>query len=1075
LHFCKISSMIYDEELLASDIGPPPPKKKEAFALSEPKLITPLLDGHIMGDPISDHHGVRCCPAMNTGTEEKFMVKIISIPASPAQLDALLLSGAYPDAEAAGAYFRRLADETVAEAELLKNLSGLEGFTAYDRWQVVPMDGAVGYEIYLVGPYGMTLERHARRNCLTHLAAVNLGLDLCAALSVCRRNGWLYVDLQPDNILLTESKGFHICDLGFIRLSSLKYASLPDKYRSAYTAPEITDAYAALNTTMDIYAAGMVLYQVYNNGILPTPGEELLPPAHADYEMAQIILKACAQDPADRWQDPQEMSQALIGYMQRNTVNDTPIIPPVVPVAEPAPALPEETGELPDVIDEPPTEEEIPVAETGDAPVVEETEESEELPDPVVEETEETDAHPAPVVEEPEETEDQPTPAEEVDAPAPVEEETPAEEADEILIPAAEEDVPDDDIPEQFVIDGFNPDDTAPGDEDADAYPDAVLTDEVSSMLAQADELIAHQAPAPVVAPEPIDVPMPPPILPDPEPEEEEIPAEEEGAPEEDRPPEAPEDALPAPEEDENEEDELLPPPPRKKRGCIIGIIVTLLLLGILAVGACHFYENYYLQDIRDVTVEGARDYLTVTLDTDIDNTLLTVTCTDTYGNKRTASVVNGKATFNALSSGTTYKIGVLVDGFHQLTGDTSATYTTPQQTSIITFTGITGDTDGSVILNFSVQGPDSRQWQVQYTTDGEESRSVNCSAHMALVTGLTPGKTYDFKLIPAEELYIVGDDTMQFTASRVVYAQDLTISGFHDGLLVADWTLPEGTTAASWTVRCYNSNGFDATYTVTEPHIAIAGLDISQGYTLDVKADGMTVSRQTSITPNSITFREMTAYDSIPGQLTVTWTYEGTAPEGGWPLVYTINNGAPIYVTCPDAAFTLDRLVPGATYSFRFDLPADLSVFGISAQYTAPVSEPFAGYGVSTEYFQIRTCFAPDKADWTYEDLAKEDYTDRFTLGDRPGLVLRLLAEYETSKDPIRVLYIIRDAAGNLVTVDGFTETWLNLWYRGYCELDLPALPEIPGQYTLQIFFNEQHLSAEPLTFYVEAPVVAE
>ncbi len=997
-------------ELFHYDIGEiirgeeSPPGEKEAFALSEPKLITPLLDDHIMGEPISDHHGVRCCPAMHSQTEEKLMVKILSIPASPSQLDALLLSGAYPSAEAANDYFRGLADEAVAEAQLLKELSQLEGFAAYTDWQVVPMEDGIGFDVYLITPYGMTLERHMRRNGLSHLDAVNLGLDLCAALSVARRNGWLYVDLQPENILITDNHGYQICDLGFIRLDSLKYASLPEKYRSAYTAPEITDAFASLNTTMDIYAAGMILYQVFNDGHLPDGGDELLPPAYADYEMAQIILKACANDPAERWQDPQEMSQALIGYMQRNTVNDVPIIPPVLPVEEP-PA--EETDE-PDEMDE----------------VVEVTEEN-PLPESLLEETEEISDETIDAVEE--------TVVEDV------------------------EPIPEDDVP----------DDTLPGDDDVEEYPDTVVTDEVSSMLAQADELIAHQTPDPVVAPEPIDVPMPPPILPEPEETEKEVIDEQPAEPETEGPVEEESDELlPEPEPEPIEEDE--PAKPRKK-GWIAGLISAILILALLVGCGYGFYNYYYLQDVRDISLNGTKDRLTVTLDTDIDNSLLTVTCTDTYGNKLTQPVEHNTATFTSLSSGTTYKIAVVISGTHQLTGKTAATYTTPAQTTIINFTAITGDTDGSAILNFSVQGPDSRQWKLLYTADGENPRTANCTGHMALLTGLTPGKTYSIRLIPTEDLYITSEDTIEFTASKVIYAQNLTIRGFESGVLSADWTLPEGTSVDSWTVRCYNSNGVDNTYTVTEPRIDIVGLDITQGYTLDVKANGMTVSRWTSISANSITFKEMLVDDSVPGKLTISWDFEGTAPEGGWNLIYTAGSSTPITVNCTENSFTLDHLVPGITYSFRFDLPADLSVFGGTMDYTTPGSTAFSGYGITLENLQIRPCIAPDIDDWDRKDLEKDDYTVNFKSGDKAGLVLRLLEEYETSKDKIHVVFVIRDAAGNILTVDGLTETWKDLWYRGYCELDLPALPGAPGEYSLQIFFNGQYLNQDPIVFTVE------
>jgi hypothetical protein len=41
-------------------------------------------------------------------------------------------------------------------------------------------------------------------------------------------------------------------------------------------------------------------------------------------------------------------------------------------------------------------------------------------------------------------------------------------------------------------------------------------------------------------------------------------------------------------------------------------------------------------------------------------------------------------------------------------------------------------------------------------------------------------------------------------------------------------------------------------------------------------------------------------------------------------------------------------------------------------------------------------------------------------------------------------------------------------MWYRGYCELDIPALPELPGEYTVDIYFNGASVTTE--SFTVEA-----
>ena len=151
--------------------------------MSDPKIISPMLDGFAIGGSLSSHDGVSCYPAMKENSDQKYILKVISIPGSQAQLDALLLTGAYKDPAAALDYFKALADEVVAEAEALKKLSKLEGFLPYESWQVVPMENNdLGYQVYLLGSYKQTLDRFMRRSPMTHLAAVNLGLDLCAAL-----------------------------------------------------------------------------------------------------------------------------------------------------------------------------------------------------------------------------------------------------------------------------------------------------------------------------------------------------------------------------------------------------------------------------------------------------------------------------------------------------------------------------------------------------------------------------------------------------------------------------------------------------------------------------------------------------------------------------------------------------------------------------------------------------------------------------------------------------------------------------------------------------------------------------
>lgn len=991
--------------------------------MSEPKLISPLLDNFVMGAPISDHNGVRCCPAMAKDSDDKYIVKIISIPASQVQLDALLLTGAYRDHEAARLYFQELADGVVDEAQTLERLSQLEGFIPYERWQVVPMEDGTGFDVYLLSRYKRSLERFCRRNTMTHLAAVNLGLDLCAALAVCRRAGYLYVDLKPDNIFLTDTQQFRIGDLGFLSLSSLKYASLPEKYHSPYTAPEITDAFSALNTTIDIYAAGLVLYQVFNGGTLPTNADasvsEPLPaPLYADYEMAEIIAKACAPDPMQRWQDPIEMGQALVSYMQRNGVSDTPIVPPPVqPEERPIPAAPE--------IEEAPTQ-----------PETEEAQASEIAPSDGIY-VDETSA----------------------DADVPPVEEAPAEDGD-----SQEEDgtpvyVEDDLGNLSFLL---SDDETLPNPEDAEVPYDEI-TEEVSDMLTQADELISHPAPDPVVPPEPIDVPIPSPIR-----EAVEDPTEE-AAESVASGPQSGEDAPEEATEEVNAEEAVEEEPREKKKssGVLVGILSSLLiilLLLALAFGGVYYYQTYYSQSINTLTLDGSETSLTVTLGTDVRDDLLTVVCVDTYGNQKFASVANGQATFIDLAAGMGYTVRVDISGFHRLTGQTTGSYTTPTLTNIVQMNAITGLEGGSVIVSFTPEGPDSEQWQLLCTASDETDHSVTFTGHTATVTGLTIGKEYILRLSPVSELYLTGVMEIPFTASELIYAQNLVITDCSGGILKASWSAPENTAVSSWTVRCYNDRDYDELVTVTETNVTFEGIDGTTAYTLEVTAANMSVSERVTITSNSLTVTDFQAESAGASRLRLRWATNDT-PLEGWELVYTTDNGLYERLTCQENTVVIDPVIPGTAYTFTPRATDGATVLGGLYTYTTPEAPAFKGYGVTAPYMLFSMCRTPEKDGWTRNDLKIDDYTTTFAPGERMSFVVRLRQEYSTSGDTIVTLYVIRDESGVPVSYSAESRTWTSMWYKGYGTFNAPPLPTTPGSYTISVYLNDQLAATHAFT----------
>lgn len=997
--------------------------------MSEPKLISPMLDNFAMGDPISEHNGVRCCPAMENDSDNKYIVKIISTPASQTQLDALLLSGAYPDKDAAMLYFKTLADSIIEEALVLQKLSQLEGFLPFENWQVEPMEDANGYDVYLLSTYRKTLQRHFQRSPMTHLGALNLGLDLCAALAVCRRLGYLYVDLKPENVYLTADNEYRIGDLGFLKLDSLKYASLPDRYRSVYTAPEITDAYSALNTTLDVYAMGLILYQAFNDGALPAVSEEaeagqFPPPAYADYEMAEIILKACAQEPADRWQDPIEMGQALVSYMQRNGAHDTPIVPQAVQEDTP---VEEEVGAFEDVDGE------------GTTPADEETtSEDAESSECAVS----SDITPEEITEEDIYTED-----------------------------------------EQgnltFIVDDAG-DETAPNEEQAEiAYEE--VSEELSDILNQADELIAHPAPDPVVQPEPIEVTVPP-VSEDETPEEDtdEVAASDDEASESatQETQDADTEESPAaemPEDNVDEDNEPTEPdagetdteqPVVKKRSAMVwirNVILVVAALAILAAGV-FYYKNYYLQPIESILLEdGDKGVLTVFVSSQIDESKLTVVCLDTYGNQLTAPVENGKAVFTGLASNSAYTVKVVIEGFHRLTGDTSAAFTTPEETNIVQFQAVTGSEDGSVILGFTIEGPDANQWIIRYSCAQEEEKEVSFTGHMVTLNGLTIGNEYTFSLVPDSDLLITGIDKVVHTASKIVKAENLFITGCIDGKLTAEWSSPADASVESWTVRCYSDTNYDKTIVVTEPSAVFEGIDPAVGYTVEVTAAGMSVSERAFAAANSITVTDFTLDSSDPNKFVLSWN---AATQSNWTLLYSLDGSANHEISCDsENSVTVDAVVPGAEYKFTLQSADGTAVLGGNMLYRSADARKFSGYGLSADYMEFKMCRTPSHKNWDRYDLSSSDYTTKFQAGEDASFLVRMRHEYDVSSDKIVTLYVIRDTDGNIVSAATTSATWSSMWRKNYGEFDIPELPQTPGEYSVSVYFNGELANTQTFT----------
>ena len=984
--------------------------------MPEPRQISPLLDKIITGDAISDHNGIYCYPAMHTKTNDKYILKVISVPSSETKLEALLLTGALENEDAAKDYFRQRAKELTDEIDTLQQLSRQEGFLPCAGYQVVEKEASVGYDVYVLNENRHTLERYMAKHPMTQLDALNLGLDICSAFTACRRSGYLFANLKPSNIYLNNNGEFRLSDLGLISLNTLKYATLPEHYLSSFTAPEINDPFAPLNETMDVYSVGMLLYSIYNGGILPEERTgELIAPRYADSEIAEIILKACNPNPEDRWQTPAQMGQMLVDYMQKFGANDIPIVPVVVePEIMQEPEIPEFTDNS--NYENISIDEMIDIINTIDVPEAEE-------------------AAPPSKCEAQEQNEES-TPEQIV-----VEAENSVVTDEPITAEAAEEPVVEISVAEPMITE------TDSDEQATDSAAYTGISEEVSQILSQADELAEMETPEPVAVPEMQDITLP------------EVPGST--LIEVDNPTDDTEDETPMRSDEYFNDAYFSEDAPKRNTHPIRNTLIIVLLLLLLG-GGVLFYTLYVAKSVEQLEVAGTGDDLTVTVVSDADESLLSVSCLNTDTQVLiTVPVSNGKAEFTGLSASSKYTITVNISGLHVLSGNTETEYSTPAETTIVQYDVEIGETVGTVKIKFAVNGPDSEHWTFTYKAEGEEPVIEKVTGHSFTLKGLKENQKYTGILEPEKNLMIKEPLEISFTASELIRANNMKIVSCLNGSLSVQWEAPGSVAVESWYARCFNEN-YDQTINVKNTTATFNGLNSEDAFTVEVWAHGQTAKQTKMISANSISVHSFSAELTSPGTINLNWQ-SNAQPQGGWIVTYWVNDSQNVfeYTTTANKA-VIAPVAPGCKYTFSVSA-ADSAVTTFCQEQSCMVPAAEEDFilavndsQISKNDLQVNLCKRPSTGSWTQSDA---EYTNNFETGEKAGLVLFLSKRLEEADVELDITTVITNEENDLVDISASTVSWNDIWSQNYFTLNIPGMPTESGCYHLCLYFNNMVL----------------
>lgn len=262
-------------------------------------------------------------------------IKVLSVPKNAQEIRHARSQG-LSDAEIYS-YFKGLVEDLLNEITLMDNLKGAKNIVGIEDYRIIEREGEIGWDIFIRMELLTAFDNFASNPEFSQIDVLKLGVDICSALETCEQNHIVHRDIKPDNIFVSRFGEYKLGDFGIARKLEASQANLSKKGTLNYMAPEIYrgDSYGP---NVDIYSLGLVLYTLLNNKRMaflppfPQPitysdnenalyqrlsGVPLPLPYNASPDLASVILKACAYDPAERYQTATEFKNALITEWNR--------------------------------------------------------------------------------------------------------------------------------------------------------------------------------------------------------------------------------------------------------------------------------------------------------------------------------------------------------------------------------------------------------------------------------------------------------------------------------------------------------------------------------------------------------------------------------------------------------------------------------------------------------------------------------------------------------------------------------------------------------------------------------------
>ena len=280
------------------------------------------------------------------GRTEYAALKVLTIPQDESEI-ASLREENY-DNESITRYYEDCLGKIENEYAMMADLKGHSNVVYCDDIHIQRHTDGFGWDVCIKMEL-LTPLKSSIAGGITEDRVISLGIDLCNALCLCEQRQIVHRDIKPENIFVGRDGACKLGDFGIARtMESTTGGTKTGTYE--YMAPEVYSN-RPYHTGADIYSLGLVLYWLLNEqtgpflplgGQKPTPsmktaarerrfnGEPLPPPRHGSAALGQIVLRACAYEPRDRWPSAAALREALLALRMQTA----PVVPAPAPRAQ---------------------------------------------------------------------------------------------------------------------------------------------------------------------------------------------------------------------------------------------------------------------------------------------------------------------------------------------------------------------------------------------------------------------------------------------------------------------------------------------------------------------------------------------------------------------------------------------------------------------------------------------------------------------------------------------------------------------------------------------------------------------